>query len=167
MFQRIAFRTSAGRAEVVERVRAVTVQAEGFLWNWRHLLTWDGRRPPEFAGQVNQDSLRLQYLSPFIGLSARPLVRGVITALDSGTELQLCLRATGIELVVLGLLVVTLGQALFENGPTPSIVVATALVGSTTALRWMIGVRRVREVFRRICSVPDGPTPANGWGVRQ
>ena len=82
--------------QVVLRLRAVTMPADGFLWNWRHIFVWEGRRPPEFAGQIREDDFALQYLSPFWGATSRPLVLGLIVGTGAGTELRIRMRAVGL-----------------------------------------------------------------------
>jgi hypothetical protein len=150
MFYRMTLQSAAVPNEVVARLRAITLPATGPLWNWRHLFTWDGRRPPEFAGRVSDDSFRLQYLSPFMGISARPLIDGEIVREGSSTRLRLRLRAIGIDWIMLVVISAAILQAIAEEGLTVEILVALLLLLSFGAGWWLVGVKRVRTVFEKI-----------------
>lgn len=111
---------------------------------------WDGRRPPEFAGQINEDTFRLQYLSPMLGWSARPLIVGEILATGSKTEIRVHLRALGHEFALLALVVFNLLREVRSEGVTPEVPILLTLLMVLFAVWWAVGVRRVRGILARV-----------------
>ena len=124
--------------------------ASGWLWNWRHTLVWDGRRPPEFAGQVTDSAFRLQYLSPILGMSARPIVSGEMLARDSGTEVRVRLRALGHEWAMLLLVGFSLLTEIWQSGLGVEQLTFVVLLGLVLGAWWLAGVGRARAVLRRV-----------------
>jgi hypothetical protein len=145
-----SFRTAAASSEVVARLRAITAPASGLFWNWHHLLTWDGRRPPEFAGQISDQTFRLQYLSPMLGFSARPLIVGRILTTGGETEIRVRLRALGHEFALLALVVFNLLREVRSEGVTAEVPILLTLLMVLFAVWWAVGVRRVRGILARV-----------------
>lgn len=131
--------------EAEARLRAVTVPASGVISRLGRSLTWDGVRPPEFVGSVGHGSMAVQYLSPLIGFSSRPFLRGRFEAMGSETRLHIRLRASWADAIVLGLLAAAIGRAISDGGGVVPISVG-AFVVIVCACRWYVGSRRALRV---------------------